>query len=54
MTMPRGGSISAAIRSAGQITAWNFRMSLASRWNAAGQKRSVRSSPSRANESAVT
>jgi hypothetical protein len=48
----RGTSMSAAIRSAGQITAWNLRMSLPIRWTFAGQKRSVRSS-SRAYESAV-
>ena len=48
----RGTSMSAAIRSAGQITAWNLRMSLPIMWSVAGQKRSVRSSPSRAYESA--
>ena len=53
MTIPRGGSSPAAISSAGQITAWNLRMSLASTCRFAGQKRSVRSSPSRAKESAV-
>ena len=37
MTIPRGGSSPAAISSAGQITAWNFRMSFARTWNAAGQ-----------------
>ena len=35
--MPRGGLSPAAISSAGQITAWNLRMSFASTWNAAGQ-----------------
>ena len=43
-----GTSMSAAISSAGQKTAWNLRMSLAITWTVAGQKRSVRSSPGRA------
>src|ERR1700709_1066524 len=38
MKISRGSSISAAISIAGQNTAWNFRMSLAIRWNA-GQER---------------
>ena len=42
------------MQSAGQITAWNLRMSLAITCRLAGQKRSVRSSPSRAKVSAVT
>ena len=36
----RGSSTSAAISIAGQITAWNLRMSLPIRWKSAGQKRS--------------
>ena len=43
----------AAISIAGQKTAWNLRMSLPMMWNVAGQNSSVRSSPSRAKESAV-
>ncbi len=39
--------MSAAISIAGQKTVWNLRMSLPMMWNVAGQKRSVRSSPSR-------
>ena len=43
-----GTSMPAAISIAGQITAWNLRMSLPIRWTVAGQNLSVRSSPSRA------
>ena len=43
-----GTSMSAAISIAGQMTAWNLRMSLPIRCTSAGQNRSVRSSPSRA------
>ena len=52
MKISRGSSMSAAISIAGQNTVWNFRMSLPMMWNA-GQNLSVRSSPSRANDSAV-
>ena len=48
MATRRGTSSPAAISIAGQMTAWNLRMSLPIRWTVAGQKRSVRSSPSRA------
>ena len=43
-----GTSIPAAISSAGQMTAWNLRMSLPIRCTLAGQNLSVRSSPGRA------
>ncbi len=48
-----GSSMSAAISSAGQKTVWNLRMSFAITCTVAGQNLSVRSSPSRANDSAV-
>ena len=52
MKISCGSSMSAAISIAGQKTAWNLRMSLPMMWNA-GQNLSVRSSPSRAKDSAV-
>ena len=39
----RGGSRPAAISIAGQMTAWNRRMSLPTRWTSAGQSRANRS-----------
>ncbi len=53
MSSRSGSGRSAAISIAGQKTAWNLRMSLPRMWNVAGQNVSVRSSPSRAKESAV-
>ena len=42
-----GTSMPAAMSMAGQITAWNLRMSFPIGWTVAGQNLSVRSSPSR-------